>query len=482
MKTLLGGLRSRILLLVLCVGLIPVSISGFIFFHFYERLGTAPDVVSITSEAQLLSNQIVTSGYLQDPSVESLNTQFSALSNIYTGRVIVCDASLKVIKDSYNIYEGRTFVWENAIRSLRGETTTLLDRDSHCIIVTVPILAGDSSEPHGVLLFTKSTEYLEQNSHFFMNLIFYLILVGAIISAITALLASERLTRPLRNLSQSLAQVQEEESPRILSISGTREVADITEKFNTILMRMKGIDDSRQEFVSNVSHELKTPLTSMKVLADSINSMGGDAPLELYQEFMADITTEIDRETKIINDLLSLVRMDRSGSSLNISSVNINELVEMILKRLRPIAEKQQIQLVLESFRPITAEIDEVKISLAISNLIENGIKYNSPQGFVHVSLNSDHRYCYIRVEDSGLGIPEEDIGRIFERFFRVDKSHSRKIGGTGLGLAITKNAIDMHHGQIQVHSVLGEGSCFDIRLPLNYIEDEREEKTNYKP
>jgi signal transduction histidine kinase len=211
----------------------------------------------------------------------------------------------------------------------------------------------------------------------------------------------------------------------------------------------------------------------MKVLADSINSMGDGVPIELYQEFMSDITNEIDRETQIINDLLSLVRMDKSGANLNIAPVNLNELIELILKRLKPIAEKQEVELVMESFRPVTVEIDEVKFSLAISNLIENGIKYNNPGGFVHVSLNADHRYCYIRVEDSGMGIPEESLDFIFERFYRVDKSHSREIGGTGLGLAITKNAINMHHGEIKVSSVLGEGTTFDVRVPLNYIQQE---------
>ena len=232
---------------------------------------------------------------------------------------------------------------------------------------------------------------------------------------------------------------------------------------------MKVLDESRSEFVSNVSHELKTPLTSMKVLADSLNGQD-NVPVELYREFMADIGEEIDRETKIINDLLSLVKMDRAAASLNVSAVNMNELIELILKRLRPIAEKQQVEVVFESFRPVAAEVDEVKISLAITNLVENGIKYNQEGGWVHVSLNADHQYCYIKVEDSGMGIPQESLDFIFERFYRVDKSHSREIGGTGLGLAITKNAITMHNGDIKVHSVLGEGTMFDVRIPLNYI------------
>ena len=164
--------------------------------------------------------------------------------------------------------------------------------------------------------------------------------------------------------------------------------------------------------------------------------------------------------------------MDKSASDLNIETVNINELIEQILKRLQPIAEKQQVEVVLESFRPVSAEVDEVKLSLAITNLVENAIKYNknNGEGWVHVSLNADHQYFYLKVEDSGMGIPEESLEHIYERFYRVDKSHSREIGGTGLGLAITRNSILMHRGAIKAHSVLGEGTTFDVRIPLNYI------------
>jgi signal transduction histidine kinase len=190
----------------------------------------------------------------------------------------------------------------------------------------------------------------------------------------------------------------------------------------------------------------------------------------MYKEFMEDITDEIDRETNVINDLLSLVRMDRSGATLNITSVQMNDMIEDLLRRLKPLAEKQEVELVLESFRPVVCEVDEVKFSLALMNLVENGIKYNHEGGFVHVTLNADKQYCFIRVEDSGIGIPEDSVGHIFERFYRVDKSHSREIGGTGLGLAIVSDVIALHRGEIKVSSVLGEGSFFDIRIPLKYM------------
>ena len=329
-------------------------------------------------------------------------------ADIYDGRVMVIDNEFHIIKDTYDLDTNKTIISKEVIESYYGQEIKKYDAENRYIELTVPL-----SRP---VEQTGATEVL-----------------GA------------------------------------LSVNDYTETIEICKKFNEMLGRMKVLDDSRQEFVSNVSHELKTPLTSMKVLADSLNSME-DAPIELYKEFMGDIGNEIDRETKIINDLLSLVKMDKSAADLNVTNMNINELLEQILKRLNPIAEKQNVELVLESFRPVSADVDEVKITLAFTNLIENAIKYNKPGGWVHVTLNADHQYFYLKVEDSGIGIPEDSLEHIYERFYRVDKSHSREIGGTGLGLAITRNAVLMHRGAIKVFSTEGEGTIFNVRIPLNYI------------
>ena len=143
---------------------------------------------------------------------------------------------------------------------------------------------------------------------------------------------------------------------------------------------------------------------------------------------------------------------------------------EVLLKRISPIAEKRGIKIRLETMREVVAEVDEVKLSLACNNLIENAVKYNHDDGKVDVSLNADHKFFYIRVKDTGCGIPEDCQEQIFERFYRVDKARSRETGGTGLGLAITRNVVLMHKGSIRVHSKEGEGATFIIRIPLNYI------------
>lgn len=248
------------------------------------------------------------------------------------------------------------------------------------------------------------------------------------------------------------------------------ETKKISETVSSVLSKLYEVDRSRQEFVSNVSHELKTPITSIRVLADSLMGMEG-APIELYQEFMADISDEIDRESKIIDDLLSLVKMDKTGENqIKVRQTAINSLMEVILKRLSPIAKKRNIELIFESIREVEADVDEVKLSLAFNNLVENAIKYNIDGGWVKVTLNADHKAFYVTVADSGIGIPKEFHGHIFERFYRVDKARSRETGGTGLGLSITKSVILMHQGTVKVDSKEGEGSVFTVRIPLTYV------------
>lgn len=275
--------------------------------------------------------------------------------------------------------------------------------------------------------------------------------------------------KPLRELTAYIGRITDGYLNEKVTMKSFSEVEDVVDSINSMTTKLETLESSRQEFVSNVSHELKTPITSIKVLADSLLQQE-DAPAELYREFLSDINAEIERENKIITDLLSLVKMDKTSSELNISSININELCEQILKRIKPIAAKRNIELIFESYRPVLAEVDEVKLSLAINNLIENAVKYNYDNGWVRVSLNADHKFFYIKVADSGVGIPEDEQENVFERFYRVDKARSRETGGTGLGLSITRNAILMHRGAIKIYSKEKEGTTFTVRIPLTYV------------
>ncbi len=470
------SLKFRLILLILIIAVVPGLILSIGILYSYESRAVTIRESEILSQAKILANQIAASEYMsQENRMESgdIQAQINMLTTIYDGRVMLVDNYFKVIHDTYNLDDHKIIIAEEVMRSFRGEDVVHYDSENHYIEMTVPISNPDdrSGTIIGVMLVSVSTDNIEINQAYLRQVATIIVVVEIAVILFFGILLVLHFVKPLGRISEGIAAIKDGYGEDQLEVGSYTETIQICERFNEMLGRMKVMDDSRQEFVSNVSHELKTPLTSMKVLADSINSMP-DAPKELYQEFMEDVTNEIERETKIVNDLLSLVKMDKSAADLNVSTVNMNELIEQILKRLQPIADKQQVELVLESFRPVSAEVDEVKLTLAITNLVENAIKYNKNdgEGWVHVSLNADHQYFYLKVEDSGIGIPEDSLDHIYERFYRVDKSHSREIGGTGLGLAITRNSILMHRGAIKVHSVIDEGTTFDVRIPLNYI------------
>ena len=465
----LKSLKFRLLLVLLLFGLAPMLIMQFFVIRGYEKRAIQVRTVDILSQSKILADQISSYGYLDDNANEIINKEFEQLTNIYDGRILVIDRALRIHKDTFDIDSDKIIISEEVVKCVQGQDVTKHDAVNGFIEIAVPVREPSLDEVIGVLLVSVSTDSTQTHIAYLSQIGTIVSLTAGVVCVVLAVFIASKLAQPFIQLSKSIDEIQAGYGEDELMIHSYSETELICERTNELLSRMKVLDDSRQEFVSNVSHELKTPLTSMKVLADSLNGQE-NVPVELYKEFMQDITNEIDRENKIITDLLALVKMDKSADGLNIAALNINELLELILKRLRPIAEQKHVELVLESFRPVTAEVDEVKLTLAISNLVENAIKYNAENGWVHVSLNADHQFFYIKVEDNGIGIPEESLDRIFERFYRVDKSHLAEISGTGLGLALTRSIVLMHRGAIKAFSTEGEGTIFNVRIPLNYI------------
>lgn len=358
------------------------------------------------------------------------------LTNIYGGRILIIDQDFRVIKDTYDMDRGKTIISQEVIQSFQGKETSQYDRKNSYLEMTVRIQNTETKETLGVMLVSISTDEIRANMKILETKGMTILSIIALLVLVFGYLLAGILMKPFQKVTRSIEDITDGYLDESISVPDYLETELITDAFNKMLTRVRTLDDSRQEFVSNVSHELKTPLASMKVLADSLNGQEG-VPVELYQEFMQDITSEIDRENQIITDLLSLVKMDKKVADLNITQVNINELLEQLLKRLHPIAAQKNVELILDSFRPVNAEVDATKLSLAFSNLIENGIKYNNENGWVRVSLNADHKYFYVTVADSGIGIPEESIAHIFERFYRVDKSTRGKSAEPALALRL---------------------------------------------
>lgn len=473
--------RARICLLALVVGVLTSALMRHAIMQTYENRAVKQRTETVQNQLLIVAKHLVSNNYfstyrLQEPSViasrQGINAELETISNLYEGRIMIIGKNCKVIRDTYGISEGKTIISAEVIKCFHGENTAGYDSENGYIEMTIPIASTGTdgkSSVVGVMLASVSDETIvsmmdQMNRNALMLEI--LMILGIIVASVVL---SGVLTKPFKKVYDEILKVKEGTSERAISVPDYVETVHIVDAFNDLLGRMNALNDSRQEFVANVSHELRTPMASLKVLADSLLTQP-DVPAELYREFMTDMVSEIDRENRIITDLLALVKMDKTAQDLNIVALNVNDLAELTLKRLRPIARKKDVEITFESVRPVIAEVDEVKMTLIMTNLVENAIKYNKEHGWVKVVLDADHQYFTLEVSDSGVGIPEKDLPHVYERFYRADKSHSREIGGTGLGLSITKSAVLMHKGSITVTSTVGEGSCFTVKIPLNHV------------
>lgn len=470
-----------------------IIVFGRVFQQSYHKRSIQNKILQVQGQCNILASQVLLNDFMISSTMDNLNTEIDQLANVLEGRIIIVDSEYKIVKDTYTIEQNKYMMSNDIHDMMLGNIPSkykIMNQNQY-VEIMVPILdssvvmttiennassgrSSNASTPEtrqvkGVIICMVSIRDLLETDE-------YMVAQGRIWYALFMFIAlmisgfmSFWIPKPIQVLNRKLKQVSEGHLDETIEVEGSTEIMDLTETFNQILSQLQLLENSRQEFVSNVSHELKTPITSMKVLADSL-LVQEDAPAEMYREFLTDITEEIERENKIINDLLTLVRLDKQAVDLNVEAVNINELLELLLKRIRPIAAKRNIEIVFESMREVMAEIDVVKISLAFTNLIENAVKYNKDDGWVRVALDADHKFFYVKISDSGVGIPEDCQGQVFERFYRVDKARSRDTGGTGLGLAITRNAILMHKGAINLYSVPEEGTTFTVRIPLIYI------------
>lgn len=514
--TFLRSLRVIFFIIIFLVGVVPCILLQNGILRNYEERAVEVRVEQVKGQLRSLANHLINSNYLVNRESGQVDAELSEFATLYDGRLMIIDSTLTVVKDTYGLSENKTIVSQDVITCLltgEREGSQNYDRQYGFIEIVVPIIEtrsmegldysvntnsssaagmqdagfahsglngenGQANAVRGVLLASTSTEYIQKTKDILRSKALMLQTVMLIVVFLASIIISGMLVRPFEVLSRDILEVKEGYSNEPISAPRYLETMHIADAFNTVLGRMNALDQSRQEFVANVSHELKTPMTSMKVLAASLLSEE-DVDPAVYREFLEDIDSEIDRENKIISDLLALVKEDRTNIDLEVTETDINALAEAVMKRMRPIAEIADIAMTLINRREVHAEVDSTRINLVLTNLIENAIKYNREHGEVTVTVDADEEYFTLSVADNGIGIPEEDQARIFERFFRVDKSRSREIGGTGLGLSITKSAILRHHGTISVESKEGEGTTFIVRIPLHYSVQPMELEVN---
>jgi len=393
------------------------------------------------------------------------------------GRILFLDPYGAVLVDSESALNGTLFRNEQAARVLRGADSdyglytgesgfNFIYAAEEAVGVSASAIRADGRLLGAVVYISYTQDIYGSLRDIQWKIIAWLLLV-AVAAIILTTFTSRIFTVPMGELSEGISRMSKGDLSTRVKVRGRSEFAQLASAFNSMSERLERLDQSRSQFVSNASHELKTPLATMKILIESILYQGA-YDQEMTVEFLSDVNKEIDRLNRIVSDLLTLVGMDSGGMALKVSDIRLRDVVTEQVKRLTPLARENGIDLDVTAREAIDTTGDAEKLTQVIYNVIDNAIKYTPRGGQVHVELNRAGKRAFIRVQDTGIGIPASDLPHIFDRFYRVDKARSRATGGTGLGLSIVKQILVMHGGDITAASRENEGSTFTIELPVN--------------
>lgn len=461
------SLRWFLLLAYAVAGILPLLLLASTMLHSVQGYFVEERKKELLSQANVISGQLTSSSFLFDEEdrgdMEELILETSQNEDY---RILVLDSSCVVVYDTGYEDVGKTILLPEVVQALDDKDTAKEQKDGS--VHAAASIMGAADRKVGVVLIADGMRDVHDIVGDIGKEAYLLLGAIVVLLFIIMVVVSKVFTEPVKNLISVIQKMSEGHFEQRAKVSSRvhNEIADLAIACNQMADQLEKVESTRQQFVSNVSHELKTPLSSVKVLSESILLME-DVPKEMYVEFLHDINSEVDRMTEIINDLLTLVKLDQKEIPLNFKETDLNQMMEGIIKRLQPLADNKGVSLQWEAAKEVRADADEMKLSLAISNLVDNAIKYTPAEGIVKVALDADHQNVFFSVADTGIGIPENEVGRIFERFYRVDKTRDRETGGTGLGLSITHSTIMMHKGSIKVNSKEEEGTTILVRIPL---------------
>lgn len=277
-------------------------------------------------------------------------------------------------------------------------------------------------------------------------------------------------SKRLRRVLASMRIIRGGDYSHRVVMGGNDELTFLGDEFNQLTERLQISENKRAQFVSDASHELKTPLASIKLLTDSV--LQNDMDADTVREFVSDIGNEADRLTRMTQKLLSLSRVE-SQQDGDCEITYLKPTIDRVVRMLTGLTEQNNIGIELDYQQDCSILILEDDLYQIIFNLVENGIKYNLPGGKLIIRILREEDNAILQVADTGVGIPEDALSHVFERFYRVDKARSRSTGGSGLGLAIVRNMVERNQGTIMVESTLGQGSTFTVTFPAFDTEED---------
>ena len=403
--------------------------------------------------------------------MDALHEALSTAASELEGRLIVVSPDGKVQLDTFSLLDGTRLELREITQVLTGEAShtygiyAVADKPGEYAALCAARMMSGSQTIGALLLSTPVTELRNAIVSVEQQLLTVFIATAAA-ALIAALVFAVTLTRPVKALTTAIRRMGKGDLSARVKVRASGEMRQLADSYNAMAEKIENFDRSRSQFVSNASHELKTPLATMKILLENLIYQP-DMPQELREEFMQDMNHEIDRLTGIITDLLSLTQMDSHDAALKLEEVDLSALTEETLHTLRPAADKAGQTLTAQIAPQLFLTADRARLTQIIYNLTDNAIKYTPEGGEIRVTLAARGREAMLTVSDNGIGIPQNDQAHIFDRFYRVDKARSRATGGTGLGLSIVRQLVQLHGGEIALTSEPDKGSTFTVTLPM---------------
>ena len=432
-----------------------------------QRLFYLSKEASMLEKCQLASDEI---GNLEVINPSTVRMVVKQMDSLKVERLLVTDQSGVVLFDSWgktvgsfamlpeilNAVEGNdVFSWQyhDGIMNSRAATPIVFyDNVIGCVYMT------EEDPEQG--MFIKSIQYT----------VLQITLVLELAVLIFSLFYSRSFSRRMMKIMDSMRIIRNGDYSYKVKLSGNDELSLLASEINDLTERLQNSEQKRSRFVSDASHELKTPLASIKLLSDSI--LQNDMDPETTKEFVGDIGDEAERLNRMTQKLLSLTKVDGNIQQES-EIIQVEPTLQRVVRMLTPVAKKAEITIHTEFKQQCPVLITEDDLYQIVFNLMENGIKYNLAGGQLYVTMDRVEDNCVLTIRDTGMGISQEGLEHIFERFYRVDKARSRATGGSGLGLAIVKAIVTRNRGEIQVSSIVDQGTTFTVTFPIFDTEEE---------
>ena len=407
----------------------------------YDQRTVSVRTAEIQNQCTILSNQLVNSDYLKTGVSDVIDTELSQLSNIYNGRVLVIDDEFRIVEDTYDLEEGKTIISEDVVKCFRGEKPASYDRKSRYIEVAVPVKKGE--EPvKGMILVSVSTDSLRDNVEALQTkariATVAISIIGIFLSAIIGML----LVRPLKRMSQSIEEMAGGYGDNYLHENAYDETERISNAFNKLWDRYKVLDASREEFVANVSHELKTPIALIQGYAEGLKE-GVNDDEESRNYYCEVIVDEASKMNQMVQKLLTLNQLEFGNKTVSLERFDVVDLIRNYLQSSLLLCEQKGVQLKMEDYPPIHVWADEFGVEEVFNNYFTNAMNHVDGEKIIEVQVQPTENKVRVSVFNTGAPIPEDSIAHIWEKFYKVDKARTRAYGGSGVGLSIVKAIMD---------------------------------------